>query len=119
MHPSSTHDGLLAPLKKHLTRPQWQNLVLLVLAVPVARTLLQRRLALFFACAISSAGCYRRLGRVLSWAPAQVWEPLRPVWVRAVLACFAPGEGLVPVLIDWCRCSLTGPAIAIAARASG
>jgi hypothetical protein len=90
----------LAPLRRHLTKPQWQNLIVLVIAIQLARTLVQRQLALFLLWAVSSASCYRRLERMLAWEPA-VWEPLQRAWVRAVLATFAPGCGRLTLLIDW------------------
>jgi len=83
-----------------LSKPQWQNLLALVVAIQLARTLIQRQLALYLFCAISSDACYRRLERMLSWDP-KLWEPLQRAWIRAVLACFAPGSGRLTLLIDW------------------
>jgi hypothetical protein len=98
-----THDNthrLLAPLRRHLRKPQWQNLLALVVAIQLARTLVQRQLALYLLFAISSESCYRRLERMLAWDPA-VWAPLQQAWLRAVLAQFAPGSGRLTLLIDW------------------
>jgi hypothetical protein len=75
-------------------------LILLVLASQLARTLIQRKLALFLLCTVTSASCYRRLERILSW-DGVVWERLARAWVRAVLALFAPGNGCLLLLIDW------------------
>jgi DDE family transposase len=100
MQHDSTLNPLLSPLRRAISRSQWQNLILLVLAVQFARTLIQRRLALFLICAISSASCYRRLARMLSWKGV-VWDRLAYAWVRAVLATFAPGNGCLILLIDW------------------
>src|SRR5437870_7500169 len=100
MHPHDNTDRLLAPLRRHLSKPQWQNLLALVLAIQLARTLIHRQLALYLFCAISSDACYRRLERMLSWDP-KLWEPLQRAWIRAVLACFAPGSGRLTLLIDW------------------
>jgi hypothetical protein len=97
------HDNterLLAPLRRHLTKPQWHNLLALVVALQLARTLIQRQLALYLLWAISSDACYRRLERMLGWDP-QRWEPVQRAWLRAVLTCFAPGSGRLTLLIDW------------------
>jgi hypothetical protein len=91
---------LLAPLRQHLTKPQWQNLLALVVALQLARTLVQRQLALYLLWAISSESCYRRLERLLAWDPSR-WEPLQRAWLRAVLRVFAPGSGRLTLLIDW------------------
>src|SRR6266849_6449564 len=61
-----TADSLLAPLRRYLTKSQWQNLVVLVVALQLARTLILRQAALYMVCAISTASCYRRLERLLS-----------------------------------------------------
>jgi hypothetical protein len=100
MHSHYTPESLLLPLQRHLTQPQWHNLLALVLAVQLARTLVQRKLALYLLWIISSESCYRRLERILAWDPA-VWERLAPVWVRAVLQTFAPGRSTLVLLIDW------------------
>jgi DDE family transposase len=100
MHAHYTPDPLLVPLQRHLTKPQWHNLLALVLAVQLARTLVQRQLALYLVWMITTESCYRRLERILAWDPA-VWERLAPVWVRAVLSTFAPGRGALVLLIDW------------------
>jgi hypothetical protein len=91
---------LLVPLRRHLTRPQWQNLVLLIVAVQLARTLIQRQLALYLVCAISSASCYRRLQRLLA-AEAPWGKALQRLWLRTAVAHFAPGRGRLVLLIDW------------------
>lgn len=103
MHSDSTPDPLLAPLRQHLSRPRWQNLWALVVTVQLARTGIGRQLALFFPAPGSSASCYRRLTRILAWERDTVWKALAPVWVRAVLACFALGPGPVVLLMDWTR----------------
>jgi hypothetical protein len=100
MQPHDTTERLLAPLRRHLSKPQWQNLLALVIAIQLARTLIQRQLALYLLWAISSEACYRRLERMLSW-DHQRWEPLQRAWIRAVLAGFAPGSGRLTLLIDW------------------
>jgi DDE family transposase len=100
MHAHDNTERLLAPVRRHLSKPQWQNRLALVLAIPLARTLIQRQLALYLLWAISSDACYRRLERMLSWDPKR-WEPLQRAWLRAVLACFAPGSGRLTLLIDW------------------
>jgi len=101
MQGDSTPHPRLQPLFRTLTRPQRQNLLALVVAVQLARTLLLRQLALFLLLGITPARCYRRLQRVLSWEQEKTWKPLSRLWVRAVLRCFAPGRGRVPVLGDW------------------
>jgi hypothetical protein len=100
MHAHDNTDRLLAPLRRHLSKPQWQNLLTLVVAIQLARTLVQRQLALYLLWTISSESCYRRLERMLSWDP-KLWEPVQRAWIRAVLACFAPGSGRLTLLIDW------------------
>jgi hypothetical protein len=95
-----TTDPLLAPLRRHLTRPQWQNLVVLVVALQLARTLILRQVALSLVCVISTASGYRRLERLLS-TQAPVFQPLQRAWVRLILRRFAPGRGRVPLLMDW------------------
>jgi hypothetical protein len=100
VYPDYTLNPLLRPLARCLTRPQRQNLIVLILAVQLARSLIQRQLALYLLCLISSASCYRRLERILSWKPG-TWEGFARAWVRAVLITFAPGNGSVVLLIDW------------------
>jgi hypothetical protein len=95
-----TTDPLLVPLRRHLTKPQWQNLVVLVVALQLARTLILRQAALYMVCVISTASCYRRLERLLS-TNATAFAPLQRAWVRLVLRLFAPGRGRVPLLLDW------------------
>src|SRR5437879_5407213 len=53
MHPHDNTERLLAPLRRHLSKPQWQNLLALVVALQLARTLIQRQLALYLLWAIS------------------------------------------------------------------
>jgi hypothetical protein len=101
MHAEYTHDPLLAPLRRKLTRPQWQNLLALIVAVQLGRTFVLRQLAMYFAACIDTASCYRRLERVLGWEQERTWKPLSACWVRAVLRCFAPGRGRLVLLIDW------------------
>jgi len=100
MQEEYTQNPLMRPLVRCLTKTQRHNLIALILAVQFARTFIQRRLALFLVWAISSASCYRRLERILDWPPA-VWEAFSRAWVRAVLATFAPGNGMLVLLIDW------------------
>jgi len=96
-----TPNGLLEPLRRGLTKPKWQNLLVLVIAVQLGRTLVLRQLSLFLLLRISSASCYRRLERLLAWKEKETWQPLRRLWVQAVLRTFAPGRGRVPLIIDW------------------
>jgi hypothetical protein len=100
MHGDSTLDRLLRPLRRSLTKPQWQNLVALVVAVQLGRTLVLHQLALYLVCVITSASCYRRLKRFLAGG-AQRFDALQRVWVRVVLAHFAPGRSRLVLLIDW------------------
>ena len=99
-----TLDALLAPLRQRLSKPQWQNLLLLVLAVQLGRTLIAWQLSLFVLVPIGSASCYRRLERFFSWKgwkDKPLLEKLRRAWIRAVLRCFAPGRGRLVLIIDW------------------
>jgi Transposase DDE domain len=100
MQPQYTADRLLLPLRRHLTRPQWQNLLVLVVALQLARTLILRQVALYLICVITTASGYRRLERLLA-TKAAVFQPLQRAWVRLVLRLFAPGRGRVPLLLDW------------------
>jgi Transposase DDE domain len=100
MQSQYTADAVLVPLRRHLTQPQWQNLVVLVIALQLARTLILRQVALYLVCVIATASCYRRLARLLS-TEAAVFSPLQRAWVRLVLRLFAPGRGRVPLLLDW------------------
>jgi DDE family transposase len=115
-----THPTLLRPVLRCLTRSQRQNLILLVVAIQFARTLIQRQLALYLVCVITSASCYRRLERILSW-DAAVWKAVARVWVRAVLSTFAPGTGPVILVIDWTlhrdRCRSLWVALPVGGRA--
>ena len=94
-----TADPLLWPLRRHLSKPQWENLLVLVVALQLARTLVLRQVALYLVCVISTASGYRRLERLLS-TDAAVFQPLQRAWVRLVLRLFAPGRGRVPLLMD-------------------
>jgi Transposase DDE domain len=100
MHADSTLDRLLRPLRRSLTQPQWQNLVALVVAVQLARTLVLHQLALYLVCVITSASCSRRLRRFLAGEPKR-FDTLQRAWVRVVLASFAPGRSRLVLLIDW------------------
>jgi hypothetical protein len=95
-----TADPLLWPLRRYLRKPQWENLLVLVVALQLARTLVLRQVALYLVCVISTASGYRRLERLLS-TDAAVFQPLQRAWVRLVLRLFAPGRGRVPLLMDW------------------
>src|SRR5438067_836101 len=99
MQGDSTPHPLLQPLLRKLTRPQRQNLLALVVAVQLARTLVLRQLALFLVLGITTASCYRHLQRVLAWEQEKTWKPLAQVWVRLVLRSFAPGREPLPLLI--------------------
>jgi hypothetical protein len=100
MQEEYTQHPLLRPLVRCLTKPQRQNLIVLIVAVQFARTFIQRQLVLYLALVISTSSCYRRLERMLDWSPA-TWEAFSRAWVRAVLATFAPGNGMLVLLIDW------------------
>lgn len=90
----------LDPLRRRLTKPQWQNLILLIVAVQLARTFIGRQLALYLICLISSGSCYRRLERILALG-GTLPALLQRTWVRLVLRVFAPGRGRLNLLIDW------------------
>jgi len=57
-----TADSLLVPLRRYLTKPQWQNLVVLVVALQLARTLILRQAAV---CMV----CVRQVGAAAATAP--------------------------------------------------
>lgn len=100
MHPDYTLDRLLRPLRSSLTRPQWQNLVALIVAVQLGRTLVLHQLSLYLLLVITSASCSRRLERFLA-GDAKRFDALQRAWVRVVLRGFAPGRGRLVLLIDW------------------
>jgi hypothetical protein len=100
MHADYTRDWLLRPLRRSLTKPQWQNLVALIVAVQLARTLVLHQLALYLVWVITSASCYRRLKRFLAGG-AKRFDALQRAWVRVVLGGFAPGRSRLLLLIDW------------------
>jgi len=100
MPPHDTVDSLLGPVRRSLSKPQWQNLLVLIVAIHLARTLILHPLALYLLLAITSASCSRRLSRLLASSPER-WAPLQQTWVRAVLATFAPGRGRLILWIDW------------------
>jgi hypothetical protein len=100
MHADYIPDPLLDPLRRRLTKAQWHNLVVLIVAVQLGRTFIQRQLALFFLCTISTASCYRRLERLLG-ASGTLSARLGQAWARAVIATFAPGRGRVTLVMDW------------------
>jgi hypothetical protein len=100
MHADSTLDRLLRPLRRSLTKPQWHNLVALVVAVQWARTLVLHQLALYLVYVITAASCYRRLQRFLA-GEAKRFDALQRAWVRVVLGSFAPGRFRLVLLIDW------------------
>lgn len=100
MHGDFTLDRLLCPLRRSLTKPQWQNLAALIVAVQLARTLVLQPLALYLVYVITAASCYRRLKRFLA-GEAKRFDALQRAWLRVVLACFAPGRSRLILLIDW------------------
>jgi Transposase DDE domain len=100
MHPDYTLDRLLQPLRASLTRPQWQNLIALIIAVQLGRTLVLHQLSLYLVLVITSASCSRRLERFLA-GDAKRFDALQRAWVRVVLRGFAPGRGRLVLLIDW------------------
>jgi len=100
MHPDYTLDRLLQPLRRSLTRPQWQNMVALIVAVQLGRTLVLHQLSLYLVYVITSASCYRRLERFLA-GDAKRFAALQRAWIRVVLRGFAPGRSRLVLLIDW------------------
>ncbi len=119
--PTPARDPLLDPVRRHLSRPQWQNLLALILAVQLGRTLILRQLSLYLLLGIESASCYRRLERCLAWGQHHSWKPLQRAWVRAVIRTFAPGRGWLPLIIDWtwhqARCRSLWVMLAVGGRA--
>jgi hypothetical protein len=98
-HYSSSGDPLLA-LRPCLSKPRWHNLVLLVLALSLARTFTLWQLAVAVLLPVRLESCYQRLQRMLAWAPID-WQRLQLAWIHWVLRHFAqPGQPLL-LLIDW------------------
>jgi hypothetical protein len=92
-------DPLLA-LRPHLSKPQWHNLVLLVLALTIGRAFVLWQLAVAVLLPIRLESCYQRLKRLLRWRGVDL-AALKRAWVRWVLGHFAaPGQPL-RLLIDW------------------
>jgi hypothetical protein len=92
-------DPLLA-LRPHLSKAGFQNLVLFVLALSVARTFIGWRIAVAVILPIRVESAYQRLKRLLAW-PDELWSKLKRTWLAWVLDHFAtPGQPL-HLLIDW------------------
>ena len=102
----------LEPLRPCLTKSQWQNLVLLVIAVQISRSLILHQLARALPLGISCDSGQRRLDRVLHWNITtrkhslksdynRRWRRLQQQWVRTVVRCFTRGRGALVILLDW------------------
>jgi hypothetical protein len=95
-----TGEDPLVALRGCLSKPRWQNLVLLVLAVSLARVCILWQVAVAVLLPVRLESCYQRLKRMLGWAGLD-WDRLKRAWVGWVLRQFAtPGAPLV-LLIDW------------------
>lgn len=100
MHPHSSNEDPLVALQSCLPRPRWHNLVLLVLALSLARTFTLWQVAVAVILPVRVESCYQRLKRMLRW-PGVDWDRLQRAWVGWVLRHFAtPGQPLL-LLIDW------------------
>lgn len=93
---------LLQDLEPCLSKPKWQNFLLLVVALQVARSFILWRIAGALMLPIPHESRYQRVKRVLSWQESD-WEDLRRAWVRAAIELFAPGPGLLVIMTDWTK----------------
>jgi hypothetical protein len=90
----------LVALRPHLSKSRWQNLVLFVLALSVARTFIGWRIAVAVILPIRVESAYQRLKRLLAW-PDDTWIALKRAWLGWVLEHVAtPGQPL-QLLVDW------------------
>lgn len=93
---------LLQDLRPCLSKPKWQNFLLLVVALQVARSFILWRIAAALFLPIPHESRYQRLKRVLSWQESD-WRDLRRAWVRAAIDLFAPGLGPLVMMTDWTK----------------
>lgn len=93
---------LLQDLEPCLSKPKWQNFLLLVVALQVARSFILWRIAAALMLPIPHESRYQRIKRVLSWQETD-WQDLRRAWVRAAIDLFAPGVGPLVVMTDWTK----------------
>ena len=91
---------LLQDLAPCMSKPRWQNFLLLVVALQVARSFILWRIAAALLLPIPHESRYQRIKRVLSWQETD-WQDLRRAWVRAAIDLFAPGLGPLVILTDW------------------
>ena len=95
----STEDPLLA-LRPCLSKPRWQNLVLLVLALTLAHTFVLWQVAVAVLLPLRLESCYQRLKRLRGWTGVD-WDRLQRAWIRWVLDPFTqPGQLLVVYVRD-------------------
>ncbi len=99
MPPSCTPDRVLSNLRPHFSKARWQNVLLLVLALQLGRTLTLWRLAVSVMLPIRVESCYQRLKRLVGQTPQ--WNTLKRAWVRALLAECGLPDGPLALIIDW------------------
>lgn len=96
----STSADPLCALQPLLSKPRWHNLVLLVLALGLTRTLILWQMAVAVLLPIRVESGYQRLKRLLAWLNGDS-PRLKRAWVAWALAHYAtPGQPLY-LLIDW------------------
>jgi hypothetical protein len=98
-HSTPSVDPLLA-LRPGLSKPRWHNLVLLVLALSIARTLVLWQVAVAVILPLRVDSAYQRLKRLLAWLTGDS-PRLKQLWVGWVLAHFARAGQPLYLLIDW------------------
>src|SRR4051812_26527760 len=100
MRPYCSNEDPLLALRPCLSKPRWQNLVLLVLALTLAHTFILWQVAVAVLLPIRLESCYQRLKRMLGWSGVD-WDRLKQAWIRWALDHFAPPGQPLLLLIDW------------------
>jgi hypothetical protein len=85
-------------LRKRLTKTQFENFVLLMLAKTLGRSFILWQLAVSVTLPISVEAAYQRLKRLLAGEPPM--EELQQAWVQIVTEYF-PHHQHAKILIDW------------------
>src|ERR1051325_9552820 len=93
-------DPLAAP-RPCLAKPRWHNLVLLVVALGIARCCIAWQLAVAVLLPIRVESCYQRVKRLLAAASGVDFAALQQAWISCAVDHFGqPGQRL-NLLLDW------------------
>lgn len=91
----------LAALRGSLPKPRWHTLVLLVVAIGIARCCIAWQLAVAVLLPIRVESCYQRVKRLLAAASGVDFAALQQAWIIWAIGHFAqPGQRL-NILLDW------------------